>query len=204
MPIHIQLRRGTLSQWAAANPVLFQGEIGLETDTRKFKLGDGTTAWNSLPYGGVEGPTGTTGPMGVPAIPRWTVGSNSNSGQFKDESTTSGERGFLFNPVDIYGFNRDYFFQTLLATISVAPIRFTVYKDDNTWSTITVSQVEHNRVTVGSWWVSGPVITESSGFSLTNGDQYNVSYGAHGPTGTTGPTGNTGPTGTTGDRKSVV
>ena len=45
MPIHIQLRRGTSTEWSSANPVLFQGEIGLETDTRKFKVGDGTTAW---------------------------------------------------------------------------------------------------------------------------------------------------------------
>jgi hypothetical protein len=55
MPIHIQLRRGTYAQWAAANPVLYIGEIGLEIDTDKFKIGDGTTAWNDLPYGGIEG-----------------------------------------------------------------------------------------------------------------------------------------------------
>ena len=50
MAIQIQLRRGTASQWTAANTLLAQGEIGLETDTTKLKLGDGFTLWNSLAY----------------------------------------------------------------------------------------------------------------------------------------------------------
>ena len=50
MSIQIQLRRGTASQWTAANTLLAQGEIGLETDTTKLKLGDGSTLWNSLSY----------------------------------------------------------------------------------------------------------------------------------------------------------
>ena len=36
----------TAAQWSAANPVLLAGEIGIESDTRKFKFGDGATAWN--------------------------------------------------------------------------------------------------------------------------------------------------------------
>lgn len=43
-------RRGTAAEWTAANPVLAAGEIGFETDTSKFKFGDGSTAWSSLPY----------------------------------------------------------------------------------------------------------------------------------------------------------
>jgi len=46
----IQLKRATASSWTSNNPVLYAGEIGLETDTNKFKIGDGTTAYNSLPY----------------------------------------------------------------------------------------------------------------------------------------------------------
>lgn len=51
-------RRGTASQWASANPVLAEGEIGIEvpsggvgTGIVKMKFGDGITAWNDLPYG---------------------------------------------------------------------------------------------------------------------------------------------------------
>lgn len=50
MPYKIQLRRGTAAQWIAANPILADGEMGIESDTRKVKVGDGTTAWNSLGY----------------------------------------------------------------------------------------------------------------------------------------------------------
>jgi Major tropism determinant N-terminal domain len=40
MPQQIQVRRGTAAQWASTNPVLANGEQGLETDTRKVKFGD--------------------------------------------------------------------------------------------------------------------------------------------------------------------
>lgn len=50
MSVKIQMRRGTASQWSTANTVLLAGEQGYETDTRRIKIGDGTTAWNSLPY----------------------------------------------------------------------------------------------------------------------------------------------------------
>ena len=45
-----KLRNGTAAEWTAANPTLLQGEIGVETDTRKYKIGDGSTAWNGLSY----------------------------------------------------------------------------------------------------------------------------------------------------------
>jgi len=47
----IQPRRGTSDQWTSANPVLAVGEMGYETDTKKFKYGDGLTNWLDLPYG---------------------------------------------------------------------------------------------------------------------------------------------------------
>jgi len=46
----IQIRRGTAAQWTATNPILADGELGFETDTLKGKLGNGVTAWASLPY----------------------------------------------------------------------------------------------------------------------------------------------------------
>ena len=62
MAVQIQLRRGTAAQWTSANPTLASGEIGIETDTKKEKVGDGTTAWNSLGYFNVNGISfGTTG-----------------------------------------------------------------------------------------------------------------------------------------------
>jgi hypothetical protein len=48
MAIRIQLRRDTSANWASSNPVLRAGEIGIETDTLKFKIGNGSAAWNSI------------------------------------------------------------------------------------------------------------------------------------------------------------
>jgi hypothetical protein len=50
MADRIQLKRGTAAQATSANEILAAGELGLETDTGKIKVGNGTTAWNSLPY----------------------------------------------------------------------------------------------------------------------------------------------------------
>jgi hypothetical protein len=46
----IQLRRDVAADWTSVNPTLAIGELGLETDTGKFKVGDGATAWTSLTY----------------------------------------------------------------------------------------------------------------------------------------------------------
>ena len=46
----IQLRRDTSANWTSANPTLAQGEMGIETNTLKMKIGDGVTAWASLAY----------------------------------------------------------------------------------------------------------------------------------------------------------
>jgi hypothetical protein len=43
-------RRGTAEQWTTANPVLGAGEIGFETDTGKFKVGDNVNTWVNLAY----------------------------------------------------------------------------------------------------------------------------------------------------------
>ena len=48
--IQIQLRRDTATNWTTNNPILAEGEPSLETDTGRLKFGDGTTAYNSLPY----------------------------------------------------------------------------------------------------------------------------------------------------------
>ena len=52
MPVKnlMQQRRGTAAEWTTANPVLSAGEIGVETDTLKVKVGNGSTAWGSLEY----------------------------------------------------------------------------------------------------------------------------------------------------------
>lgn len=57
----ILLRRDTPTGWATKNPVLGPGEMGYEIETGRLKIGDGVTAWNSLPYyvGNGSGANGT-------------------------------------------------------------------------------------------------------------------------------------------------
>jgi hypothetical protein len=54
MATRMQQRRGTAAQWISTNsgngPILAAGEIGYESDTNKFKIGDGTNHWLSLDY----------------------------------------------------------------------------------------------------------------------------------------------------------
>ena len=82
MTSRLQNRHDTAANWTSNNPTLAAGEIGLETDTAKFKMGDGTTAWNSLAYAytaGVAGATGPTGPAGATG-PTGVVGATGVTG----------------------------------------------------------------------------------------------------------------------------
>jgi Major tropism determinant N-terminal domain len=75
MPQTIQLRRDSTANWTSANTILHAGEPGVELSTpAKFKIGDGTTHWNDLPYqgtgGAVDGGTPSdTGPEGIDGGP---------------------------------------------------------------------------------------------------------------------------------------
>lgn len=63
---HIEQRYGTAAQWTAANPVLNAGEAGHESDTGKWKMGNGVLAWNSLLYkSGVDSVAGKTGAVSL-------------------------------------------------------------------------------------------------------------------------------------------
>jgi hypothetical protein len=64
MATKIQLRRDTAAEWTSTNPVLATGEFGVELDTGRFKIGDGTTAWTDLEYAG-EVSEATTADLGV-------------------------------------------------------------------------------------------------------------------------------------------
>lgn len=73
----IQIRRDTAANWTSANPTLAQGEIGYEVDTRKQKIGDGTTAWTALAYqpiGTLTSVAGKTGTNGAVTLVKGDVG----------------------------------------------------------------------------------------------------------------------------------
>ena len=99
--VKFQLRRATSSNWTSTNPVLKGGEPGFEIDTNKLKIGDGITAWQTLPYisgtGGTIGPTGPQGATGLsgtgdgsagPTGPQGVTGSDGSTGATGPQGTT--------------------------------------------------------------------------------------------------------------------
>lgn len=48
--VRLQLRQDTTENWNSANPILLEGEMGYDTDTKQFKIGNGINSWNTLDY----------------------------------------------------------------------------------------------------------------------------------------------------------
>lgn len=48
--VRLQLRQDTTENWNSANPILLEGEMGYNTDTKQFKIGNGINSWNTLDY----------------------------------------------------------------------------------------------------------------------------------------------------------
>jgi len=71
----LSLRGDTAARWASFNPVLAARELVLETDTSKFKVGNGVSTYSALPYGGIMGPTG---PQGVSITLKGSVATYAN------------------------------------------------------------------------------------------------------------------------------
>lgn len=73
----LQMRNDTAANWTSKNPILAKGELGVEIDTKKFKFGDGITAWQDLSYASsneYDLPTATTSTLG--GVKSQAVGTN--------------------------------------------------------------------------------------------------------------------------------
>ena len=105
MPVQtrVQVRRGTLSQWDTSAAVLYAGELGYETDSGRFKIGDGTTAWSSLSYASIV-PSGFVAGSGISLTPgtngsTLTISLNDPTIQLTDITDLSSDaRTFLSTP----------------------------------------------------------------------------------------------------------
>jgi len=86
MAIQIQFRRGTAQEWTSVNPILAEGEMGIETDTNLFKIGNGNSTWTSLAYGGLRGYSGSQGSVGNIAVQNVLYVSKSGNDSFSGNS----------------------------------------------------------------------------------------------------------------------
>lgn len=94
----IQVRRGTASQWTSANPTLAAGEWGLETDTLKTKIGDGSTAWTSLAYATGSVAVGNITGLGTGVATFLATPSSSNLASAVTDETGTGALVFATSP----------------------------------------------------------------------------------------------------------
>ena len=85
----LQFRKGTSTEWSNVNPTLADGELGLETNTRNFKIGNGLTGWNGLGYGGIQGPQGAVGTQGPAGGGGGGSSSSSRVAGYSNVTTTS-------------------------------------------------------------------------------------------------------------------
>jgi len=193
MAVKVQFRRGTAAQWTSANPILSQGEAGYEYDTGKFKIGNGSQAWNSLPYSsGTTGPTGPTNSLTIgtvsagPAAATITGTAPNQTLNLTLQTGATGSTGATG------------------ATGSVGPTGPTGATGATGPQGVGINLIG-SVATVGALPAVGLAINDAY-IVDADGDLYiwdgSVWYSAGqivGATGPTGPQGNTGPTGPTGD-----
>ncbi len=113
MAVTMQVRRGTAAAWTAANPILLSGEIGYETDTGSWKVGDGATSWTSLTYA-----SGRDGGIGGPWDPgSFSVASANYRMHYWQLRLTSTNRATLIGTSTLLVFQPDYGNQSRLVLV---------------------------------------------------------------------------------------
>lgn len=75
IPVRVQHKRMSARDWASSNLVLLDGELGIESDTGKVKVGNGRDRFSALQYltgpKGDRGETGPAGPKGADGVVRF-------------------------------------------------------------------------------------------------------------------------------------
>lgn len=91
----IQLRRDTAVNWTTVNPVLSQGEPGVELDTNKWKIGNGTSTWSVLSYQGTQLPSNSAGYLYNNGSGTLTWGAIQTGGTVTNVGFSTGTTGLL-------------------------------------------------------------------------------------------------------------
>jgi len=145
----ILFRRDTSSNWASANPILAAGEIGLESNTNKIKLGNGSTRWNALSY--FYGSLDTTG---IDALSDVVITSAQN-GDFLRWNGTA----WVNDPVNLGDDTVGSFVQNLVAGTGVT---LTNNTGEKATPTVAIGQAVATSSSVQFAAVTAPVIGNAS------------------------------------------
>lgn len=208
MSYQIQLRRDSAANWSTTNPILAQGEIGLDTTNNKIKIGDGSSTWNSLSYG----PSGfvtnvmtTTGdiiysspgstpvrlPIGtanqvltvIGGVPSWQPSAASVNSQFFG----SGSDGNVTISAGTTTLSRDMFYDnlTINGTGQIEVNGFKIFVKGTLDITAAPNKAIYSNAVVGA---NGSAAGAGAGFGTnrTTGSLENNDGGGAGGSGTTG------------------
>ena len=130
MAYTILFRRGTDDQWTQANPILNLGELGFVTDTKRFKIGDGLTNWNSLPYSVATLENGKIPLDQIPDTSKITVSSVSSLAQRNALEVQSGDIAVVAEEEKTYAYNGTAWVE-LLTSPDLSGIATEQYVDDS-------------------------------------------------------------------------
>jgi len=160
MAIRIQLRRDTAANWTSVNPTLRAGEIGIETDTLKFKIGNGS-AWNATSgYANVT-PSGLTNSLGNYIL----VSDQGNPGG-PAELDANGDLIIPENSVILWNDDAYSFTTTLTATQPTANRTITIPNSSGTVA-LTSDITAHTDLTAAHG-ATGAVVGTTNTQTLTN------------------------------------
>lgn len=165
MAVKIQLRRGTTSQWTS-NIVLSAGEVGVNTETKQIKVGDGSTTWGSLPYFASGTITSVTAGTGITVYA--TAGSSASSGAISiaiDETAI-----FAKNIINAKG---DLIVGTADNTAVVLPVGTTANHTLLVDST-TATGVKWGAIPTLNQNTTGNALTATTAGTVTNAAQPNI------------------------------
>jgi collagen type VII alpha len=202
----IQHKRGISTNWTTLNPILAVGEIGYETDTGKFKIGDGTSNWSELDYfeaGAVSGATGPTGPTGStgPTGPTGATGSTGAASTVTGPTGATGAQGPT-GPTGAQGAQGPQGTQGIQGSTGPTGATGSQGPTGPTGATGAASTVTGPTGPTGATGAASTVAGPTGPQGDTGPEGPQGIQGNDGPTGPTGPTGAastvTGPTGPTG------
>lgn len=191
----MQQRRGTAAEWTAANPILAPGEFGFETDTGKFKIGNGSSVWLALQYFAnatvIKNEIIDSAPAALDTLNELAAALNDDASFSTTVTNAIAAKAPLASP----SFTGTVNFSDATVTGIVLPINWLGAYD----AMATYAQNDMVEYQGSVYYAVGSNV---NGFIPPGGDwelfASKGDTGATGPTGPTGSQGSTGPTGPTG------
>jgi hypothetical protein len=184
----MQQRRGTASDWTTANPILASGEFGFETDTGKFKIGNGLTAWSGLQYfatlTAIKSEIVDSAPAALDTLKELATALNNNASY----ATTITNALALKAPLESPTFSGTVNFSNALVTGITLPINWMGAFSD------LESYAENDMVhwSGSVYYATGPNLDNADGYYPTAPGADWELFASKGDTGPTGDTGSPG------------